>query len=250
MAPKEKAIIRVEGVKHAPTLKEEVKGCTDAVCGVVETMEKASGKFLKLSVNIGEELPLSIVTNWEGLDVGLRVCIAVVGSFVADVEVKPVERGGALSQGLLCDSSMLGWAGGTTGSPVLLPTSFEPGMPAPTERPKRTAANVEDPRDPSAGAEALFGPVLTKEEKKAAAATKKAEREAKKKGGGVEVDAKTKAAKPRVAPTKADLKKIKKLTADKRKAAAAGEEVFTDDELERAGFLLEGEEPETKPCCS
>ena len=167
---------------------------------------------------------------------------------------------------------MLGWAGGTTGSVVLLPTSFEPGMPAPNERPKRSAANVEDPRDPNAGAEALFGPVLTKEEKKAAAAAKKAERDAKKKGGSAaDADvsgagaadgapgqvaaaadsgtastkpaAAAKAPKPRVVPTKADIKKIKKLTADKRKKAADGEEIFTDDELEAAGFLLEGEEP-------
>ena len=49
-----------------------------------------------------------------------------------------------------------------------------------------------------------------------------------------------------VPPSKADLKKIKKLTAEKRKAAekagGGADEIFTDDELEAAGFLLEGEE--------
>ena len=242
----------------------------------MEACEKAAGKFFKLTVNIGDEQPVPIVTSWDGVGVGSRVVIAVVGSFVADVEVTPVERGGVVSQGLLCDSLMLGWAGGTSGSAVLLPTSFVPGMPAPPERPRRNDANVEDPRDPNAGAEALFGPVLSKEEKKALAAKKKAEREAKKKGGGAAASADADAtaeggeadgtsaaaaagdaaageapaagaakkeakAKPRVAPTKADLKRIKKVAAEKRKAT--GGEVFTDDELEAAGFLLEGEEP-------
>jgi len=50
------------------------------------------------------------------------------------------------------------------------------------------------------------------------------------------------AAAPRVKPSKTDLRRIKKLTADKRKAKA-DEEYWTDEELEAAGFLLEGEEP-------
>ena len=107
---------RVEGVTGAPTLKAEVSGCTEAVCGEVEACEKAAGKFFKLTVNIGDEQPVPIVTSWDGVGVGSRVVIAVVGSFVADVEVTPVERGGVVSQGLLCDSLMLGWAGGTSGS--------------------------------------------------------------------------------------------------------------------------------------
>ena len=49
-----------------------------------------------------------------------------------------------------------------------------------------------------------------------------------------------KAAKPRVKPTKSDVKRIKQLTADKRQQT--GEECWTDDELEAAGFLLDGEE--------
>ena len=240
---------RNNGVTGAPVLKDDVSGCTEAVCGVVEACEKASGKFVKLSVNIGDEVPLTIATNWDGVGEGSRVCIAVVGSFVADVEVTPVERGGVTSQGLLCDAAMLGWAGGAAGAAVLLPTSFSPGDPAPHEKPRRAAANGEDPRDPNAGSEALFGPVLSKEDKKKAAAAKKAEREARKAGvepaaaGAAPADG---AAKVRVPPSKADLKKIKKLTAEKRKAAekagGGADEIFTDDELEAAGFLLEGEE--------
>ena len=175
---------------------------------------------------------------------GSRVVVAVVGSFVADVEVVAQERAGVLSHGLLCDSAMLGWPDGESGSAVFLPKAFSPGDLAPTERPRRGEANVEDPRDPNAGAENLFGTVLTKEQKKEAAAKKKAEREAKKRaaaGGGLDEGAADDGApKPRLKPSKAELKKCKKLAAEKRKA---GGEAFTDDELEAAGFLLEGEEP-------
>ena len=44
-------------------------------------------------------------------------------------------------------------------------------------------------------------------------------------------------AKAKKPPTKAELKKIKKAIAEKRKG---GLEVYTDEELEEAGFLVEG----------
>ena len=177
----------------------------------------------------------------------MRVVIAVVGSFVNESEITESVISGVTSQGLLCDGTHLGWvgAGVAAGSAALLPSTFAPGDSAPSERPRRGGGQAEEPAfagfdKKDEGPDALFGPVLTKEEKKALAAKKKAEREAKKNGGVVADDAGAGgAAKPRVQPTKADIKRIKKLAADKRKK---GEDVVTDDELEAAGFLLEGEE--------
>jgi hypothetical protein len=50
------ALERREGVAHAPKLKAEVQGCTEAVCGVVESCEPTGkAKFMKVTVNIGDE---------------------------------------------------------------------------------------------------------------------------------------------------------------------------------------------------
>ena len=248
MAPKKR-----EGVKGAPTEQNAATGATEAICGLVtkcEPIEKSKAKKLSVDVGRGDGGDLTIVTSWD-VSEGMRVVIAVVGSFVNEAEVVESVVSGVSSCGLLCDGTMLGWtgAGVAAGSPALLPSSFAPGDAAPSERPKR-GGKAEEPAfagfdKQDDGPTALFGPVLTKDEKKALAAKKKAERAAKKGGGATESEGTaeggvTAAAsdKPRVAPTKADLKRIRKAVADKRKA---GEEVATDDELEAAGFLLEGE---------
>jgi len=155
------------------------------------------------------------------------------GSFVCDVEV---------SQHTLVDSAMLGWRDGVRGSAAIVPTSFQPGDSAPQDRPprNRAAATVDAAGNVVAneGVDALFGPVLTKEQKKAAAAAKKADRDAAKKDQGAATDSAKEVV--RVKPAKTDLKRCKKLAADKRKAGDA--DALTDDELDFAGFLLEGEE--------
>ena len=244
MAPKVR-----EGVKGAPTEQTAAAGATDAVCGLVlECSPIPNSKHCKLSIDVGREAALTIVTNWD-VSTGMRVIIAVVGSFVNEVEVREVvHASGATSEGLLCDGQMLGWEGATPLTPALLPSTFAPGDSAPSERPRR-ALKTEEPafagfdKVDDDGPTALFEAKLSKDEKKALAAKKKAERAAKKSGDAPPADAGEEGAaapaKPRVKPTKADLKKIKKATADKRKA---GEDVATDDELEAAGFLLEGEE--------
>ena len=238
-----------QGIKGAPKEQSASTGATDAVCGVVDKSEPIAGnkKAKKLSVDIGAASgALDIVTNWDVVE-GMRVVIALVGSLVNEAEVTESVVSGVTSQGLLCDGAMLGWEGGVEGSPALLPSTFMPGESAPSEKPRRAAAKAEEPA--FAGFDAvdegptqLFEAKMSKEEKKAAAAKKKAEKAAKKGGGTVEAgeEGGATAAKPRVKPSKADLKKIKKLTEEKRKAG--GEEVHTDDELEAAGFLLEGEE--------
>lgn len=44
MPPKEAAPKRNEGVAHAPVLKADVQGCTEAVCGLVTSVEPSAGK--------------------------------------------------------------------------------------------------------------------------------------------------------------------------------------------------------------
>jgi len=233
------------GVKGNPKLKAEATGCTDAVTGLVNECLATAGKnkLKKLSVDIGQEVPVTIVTSMDSISVGSRVVVARVGSFVNEQEVKKTTFGDDISEGLLCDTAMLGWRGGVDGAVALLPASFAPGDSAPSEKPRRGEALTD-----AAGNIAVCSvneeigevKVLTKEEKKAETALKKAAREAKKKEAKGEVETADDGA-ARIlpkAPNK-DLKRIKKLTADKRKK---GEEVWTDDELEAAGFAIQGME--------
>lgn len=238
-------VIICAGVKGAPKLKAEATGCTDAVAGLVNECDTTTGKngLKKLTVDIGEELSLTIVTTLDGVEVGSKVVVARVGSFVNEQEVKKVIVGDVASEGLLCDTAMLGWNGGAQGSVALLPASFAPGTPAPLEKPSKREAMTDASGNTSVAAanEVMEEKkVLTKDEKKAEAALKKAAYAAKKKAAkGETEDADDGVARtlPK-APIK-ELKRIKKLAADKRKK---GEEVWTDDELEAAGFAIQGAE--------
>jgi len=236
------------GVKGNPKLKAEATGCTDAVAGLVNECVATTGKnkLKKLSVDIGQELPVTIVTSMESISVGSRVVVAVVGSFVNEQEVTKTTFGDDVSEGTLCDTAMLGWKGGVEGAAALLPASFLPGDAAPLEKPRRgevltdAAGNIVVC---SVNEEIGEKKVLSKEEKKAEAALKKTAREAKKKEAKGEVqtegDADEQAARNLPKAPNKDLKRIKKLTADKRKK---GEEVWTDDELEAGGFAIQGVE--------
>merc|ERR1712194_524051 len=116
-----------------PKMKAQATGCTDAVVGLVDSCDVTAGKktLKKLSVDIGQELPVTIVTSSESVSVGSRVVVARVGSFVNEQEVKTTT---------LCDTAMLGWKGGAEGDVALLPASFVPGDCAPSEKPSRREA--------------------------------------------------------------------------------------------------------------
>lgn len=251
MTQQAKGVTRCVGVTGAPILKEQATGCTDAVAGLVSECEATAGKskLKKLTVDIGQGSPLTIVSAFESVSVGSRVVVALVGSFVNEKEVKTTTVGDVISEGLLCDTAMLGWKGGVEGAVALLPDSFVPGDSAPLEKPRRGAALTD-----AAGniCEVVVNEiieekkVLTKEEKKAETALKKAARDVKKKaekkaakGEEDGEDAEEPVARnlPK-APIK-ELKRIRKLAADKRKK---GEEVWTDDELEAAGYAIQGAE--------
>ena len=206
---------RREGVANAPTLTEAPTGCSNAVCAIVEASQAlSSGKKSahKLTVNVGEAEPLTVVSA-VAIDVGSRIVVALAGSSIGDAEV---------SEATICDADMLGWKGPSSGTgPALLPKEFAPGDSAPDERPKAAKAKAAMDKlgndDAAEGVEALFvsKPKLTKEEKEMAKLEKAAN-----KG-----DAK--------AAVKLAHLKLRIAIAEKR---AAGEECFTDDELEAAGL--------------
>jgi len=53
-----------------------------------------------------------------------------------ELTIKKQSVGGRTSEGMLCDSPMLGWVGGGAGSAALVPDSFSPGDPPPDRRPR------------------------------------------------------------------------------------------------------------------
>ena len=140
--------------------------------------------------------------------------VALVGSSIGDTEV---------TAPTLCDAHMLGWKDKIAG-PAQLPKSFAAGDSAPEERPKavKAAATVDKlgNADADAGVEAVFisKPKLSKEEKEIAKLEKAA----------AKGDAK--------AAAKLQVCKVKQSIAARR---AAGEEVFTNDELEAAGLPVD-----------
>ena len=101
-----------------------------------------------------------------------------MGSEVGGETVTRRAVGGIMSEGMLCDSPMLGWSGGAAGVAVLIPATFNPGDSPPSSRPRgdgggeaAAAADVPPVTD------SMYEKKMTKEERKAAA---KAAREAKK----------------------------------------------------------------------
>ncbi|CAE7399977.1 pheT [Symbiodinium natans] len=108
------------------------------VVGLVQTCEPVPGKdkLKKLEVDVGDSAPLRIVTNASNVKDGLRVVVAKVGAIVGGEPLAKATVGGCPSEGMLCDSAMLGWSGGGAGAAALLPDSFAVGGPPPDARPR------------------------------------------------------------------------------------------------------------------
>ena len=153
-------------------------------CGLVVSCEPISGKdkLHKLSVDIGSDTPVTIVTNASNVTESCRVVVATVGTTLRDgTEVKKANVGGVPSEGMLCDAPMLGWVGGGAGAAALVPDTFAAGDAPPDSRPRMDQQKASnEPSMPAVDVKPLFEKKLTKEEKKAQAAAKKSEREAKK----------------------------------------------------------------------
>lgn len=81
--------------------------------------------------------------------------------------MKKATVGGSVSEGMLCDSAMLGWSGGAKGVAVQIAESFDIGSPPPASKPRMDQTNDDAP--PAVEVQGLFEKKLTKEEKKKAA---------------------------------------------------------------------------------
>ena len=145
------------------------------VCCVVlecEAVPKSSNlKKVVLDAGSANDGPLTVVTNASNIRKGTRTAVALVGSVVNDagseMTITKTVIHGVLSEGMICDSLMLGWVGGAKGLCVQLPDSIAVGDPAPTSKPRMGGEPIG--AEPEA---APSGP--SKEDKKAATAAKKA----------------------------------------------------------------------------
>lgn len=152
-----------------------------------------SSKPLRVcKVDVGEEdKTLTVVTSASNVRKGSRVVVALVGSTVMgedgeEIKITKTSVGGVMSEGMLCDSKMLGWSGGAEGIAAQLPESYPIGSAPPATKPR--------PKEESPAAAAgpvedgLFAKRLTKEEKKKLSEEKrearKAGKEAKKNAEG------------------------------------------------------------------
>jgi hypothetical protein len=90
--------------------------------------------------------------------------------------VQKTSVGGSMSEGMLCDSGMLGWTGGANGVAVQVPESIDIGSAPPSSKPRPKG------EEPAAGAgpveAGLFEKKLTKEEKKKLAEERRKSRKA------------------------------------------------------------------------
>jgi tRNA-binding EMAP/Myf-like protein len=170
----------------------------------VEECSSSSGKSNKTlrvcQVNVGQAADVdsvTIVTSASNVRPGSRVAVALAGSSILneqgeEMQVKKTIVGGVASEGMLCDSRMLGWSGGAAGVAAQMPDYIPIGDAPPSTKPRPNQQGQQDSAgaagsgaDSSAAAAApgLFEKKLTKEEKKKLAEekrkAKKAAKEAK-----------------------------------------------------------------------
>lgn len=112
-----------------------------------------------------------------------RIVVAPVGSSVLNeegelIQVKKASVGGTISEGMLCDSYMLGWKGGAKGLAAIIPDSFEIGSTPPESKPRGKEAGGDSEQSTAPAAPGLFEKKLTKEEKKKLAEERKKARKA------------------------------------------------------------------------
>ena len=167
--------------------------------GVVVDVEElkatgSGGKPLRLcQVKIGNDVNddnnvIPVVTAASNVRKETRCVVAPVGSTILGedgdslIEVTKTTVGGRQSCGILCDSKMLGWAGGAEGVAVQVPPTFDIGSSPPSSKPGRpndnnnSEATTADLGGPVTGG--LFEKKLSKEEKKKLAAEKRAAKKA------------------------------------------------------------------------
>mmetsp|Transcript_20991 Transcript_20991/g.29633 ORF Transcript_20991/g.29633 Transcript_20991/m.29633 type:complete len:185 (+) Transcript_20991:188-742(+) len=160
-------------------------------CGSCKGKGGKALKACKIQIGPDESAELTtVVTSATNVREGSRIVVAPVGSSFIDNEgeERPVTKatvGGVVSEGMLCDSTMLGWTGGAKGIAVQVPEECAIGSAPPASKPRKGEQNntaASDADKPLEGG--LFERKLTKEEKKKIAEekrkAKKAAKEAKK----------------------------------------------------------------------
>jgi tRNA-binding EMAP/Myf-like protein len=109
------------------------------VVGLIVTCEPVVGKdkLKVVTVNIGNNKIITVVTSAPNVAEKLRVVVAVEGASLKDgTLVKPTNVGGIKSYGILCDNNMLNWSGGGAGNAALVPDTCEIGSSPPETRPR------------------------------------------------------------------------------------------------------------------
>ena len=148
----------------------------------VENKTKSGGKPLKVcSVDIGTGDLIVVVTAATNVRDNSRLVVAPVGSTVIndegeEQEIKKTAVGGIMSEGMFCDSRMLGWGSGSAGIAAQVPDSCDLGSAPPTTKPG--APKAESSTVPAAEVKGLYEKKLTKEEKKKLAEERRAARKA------------------------------------------------------------------------
>ena len=154
----------------------------------IDELPKKGGKPLRsCKVDLGNET-ICVVTSAANVRDNSRIVVAPIGSSVLgdsgeEMEIKKTSKGGVMSEGMFCDSFMLGWKGGAKGVAATLPESFAAGAPPPDEKPRpKGVGDNDDNGPPPADLPGLFQKKvkLSKEEKKQAAEERKARLKAKK----------------------------------------------------------------------
>jgi len=82
-----------------------------------------------------------------------------------------------MSEGMFCDSRMLGWGSGSAGIAAQVPDSYAPGSAPPATKPGAPVKSDES-AVPAVEVQGLFEKKLTKEEKKKLAEEKRKARKA------------------------------------------------------------------------
>jgi tRNA-binding EMAP/Myf-like protein len=113
------------------------------------------------------------------------VVVALAGDSVLDDEgeemlVKKAAVGGVVSEGMLCDSRMLGWVGGAIGLAAQIPDSIKLGDAPPLAKPRTNVVSFQEEDAPPQlpPVQGLYEKKLTKEEKKKLAEEKRKSKKA------------------------------------------------------------------------
>lgn len=161
------------------------------IVGQVKSIEGVIGKdkLKKLQVDIGGDSLVTIVTNAPNVRDNTRTVIATLGTEIeyegSTIVIERTNVAGIYSEGMVCDSIMLGWSGGAAGIAVQVPDSFSLGSAAPSSKP-RMDGKTNDFAEPVVELTAKELKAIDKAKRAEIMAAKKAARKAAKESGKAE----------------------------------------------------------------